>query len=1629
MKGSSSKINSIHTLRTIKYLVFVLTLSLITTFSFQTLASDPPPFDERDPVGDKSLPDWCPPSANPGLAVVCGTVVSSNVRDVGQGLELPFIPIKNVMVAAYEDNPNSSTGALAGELTNVFSSTKTNGMGRFRLAVRRVHPPNLKVALLFFCGPTKVQELIIDSWHNTWDLFVQADCKPNTITTTRLPATSTETSWVDAELPPFPYQDPPSTSFLGCTNKPFVDTAVGLEKRYQPVINTVITEDNYDHRFTLNPMSVSANYVYFFGAQYKITSPGGLWEPDCLLRNKRGVYMCRPQSCQTWQAYPIQPCTSGFCPSGETADQHMINGSYKAVKLYARTDCTTGPNGEVPLGDAALCEQLKAQESAPEIQEGVDGTMCDSGPFSKDQNALDVMPPEDYVTRPFFKYIPKDNTEASIPFRRFEYRNNFSDFRSDPYSPDQYNNLFFGSSHNSGKGFPLKVFFRSFLGNLTPEPILFSCRTLFAEKNPFQDRNVGTTVNGLINAGPFSGLSMYPTGSSPMEEMYYSGVRDLSDYICETVDGRKVRICEIQPPFGDAQLCEVGTPGCKDKELRSRLNQSLARAYSASSMLNDLEKEQRRANIQNTLAKCTGPFKVDKLHFRFDKIFGTGNTQLGIHSDTPNDSLGTECERRAQFEPNESEQECPMRTGSRVAMQEGGDTKATSFNSVASSIAPQHFINKHDVENFGDVLSLPYNTAKREDREREKERYMDQTSWTIDVVGGNPTSMCSISNAYNVDITGPEEEYDGSAHPNPNKPGVDPADQGGFFDQLFKGNHQHKLEWSAGTSTWYFSDQAVNRDAIMQGAGPGSPFPDPDGSIRVGVVSSGALVDAIFNSLLVRDVWDSMLTFAGGDARIHDLNFDLKDISSSVEAIQGPSKWKSYGDRTLGGVGSNLGDVSQVTAKPFYTVNWQYPLTEVGFQKSFRLPGEQPDGSYVQPQIRPEEWGPGHECYNFDTIIPQGKVGGTTRELPEGISRTTRLDKCVAFHRVETVQCRCEGILNYEGDVENIECEIREDTYEDRHLVIEDCSRLNRLWCARRQETSRAWENWEGNYASVNRRCAPQGGGCHFEYYRDLRSGDETTGDILPPDDIDRPGFNPHEENRDSDYDPPHIPHDTPRCNPDLMNWDNIPPNKEPLDTVTKSRTLSSQGPDRPRCWSSVAGPFRKYPNFSAANVAPPTPEFAGGQIKNCNGFIRVEDSALRAAQFPPYELDTNPDGTPKQNQTDLDRASVEALKVLMNFSPPYTQKWGTRQMDLLYSEDTNDPGAAEGHQANFWTKRLRQSLKGLPGERATVRAFFAYPSVLPVTRDDIQLQPMLYHCEYFDTITPSNNHGLQREVKKVLTAIDPDFDLAPGWNCRVEPPPLVQIPDLSIGRSACAVPEFGKCSQYFRELWAKGITESTTLNAQAKAALLADLSTFQFPIHFRNSINWAAEQTKTPAGALMAVLYLEGGLSNPLSYKDWGDNATVYKMGVPWWGQMDLGGGATCNNLEWTATGPYKIIKNQVACLVDPYKAGCDGSQAGVERSNMFCNVLNRAGGGRCVAALNAGRCNFVDASVIAAFLMNTRAGKSNDTCNSFDLPSALSLYSGGTYGGAALNVAYDIFKACGAGLSSSTGSHNTGR
>lgn len=1601
-------------------------LSLTAGLMFHALAlgTAMPPTND---IKDTDLPNWCPPSNDPGLAVICGTVVSSSVQEVYKGIQQANAPVDDILVAAYEENIISPTGKLSGKLTNIFSSTSTNKLGRYRITVRRVKPPKLKVHLVFFCGASVAQEIVVDSWHNTWGLFTQVDCK-------RKPKPKPTTPSVEGAppphvQPPFPLKPIASAaSFLGCTNEHLTDTAIGLAKHEEPVINTIINENNYDHRFNMNSITMSTGIPYFYFTPF--TSPGGLWEPDCLLRNEEGTYQCNALACNYWEAHGLlQPCT------GSGAKQCGITPGYTGAKVYAAGSCTPDPNTLNADGTLTTeaeefveaCKQKNAEGLAAYIaangelpKDPIDGVLCD---VQLDSGEGVPMAKDDYITRPFFKYIPKGPVEYEAPFRRFEYRNNLQNYAVDPYAPMQWINTYIGSAANSGSGVPIATF-RAFTGAVSTDPDVPNCAALYDRNMPFQDQYKPVTQNRLINAGYITALAE-PFGA--LDETYYSGQKDLSAYVCQKNDGELIRVCDIQVPWGEGALCEIHKPGCKDTELTPKLQKTLSRLNSAGTLVDPTTAAQITVNVNSMLASCGHDFKLSKLYFPPDLIFKAGNTQMGLHSDTPNDSIPAYAERREEFIPAESEQEAEALTGSRIVFQGGGNFMANSYNTILCALNPKVCNNNKNANSLTEVFTAPYTTSY----EDVKKRYLDDTIWEVDSLGPGQSSMCSISNVYNVDIRGPEEEVAGVP-----SLGLDPGGQadaeGGYFDQLFKSNSQHKNELSAGTATWYMSENAVLRDKEMMTLeglagflntkfwGSGNPLSGEDGTRSVG--TSSHLINYAFASLIGRDVWDSMLTLAGGDASVHDLNFHLPDILGQIlNSLAAETPWKSYGDRQQGS-----GNPVVPSEKPYYPVTFEYPLTEITFKEKFKLPGltENEDGTTTYDDtvpLLPEDWGPGHVCYGFDTQVLPGQVCGTYREAPEGVSRTCRLDKCVAFTRVETATCSCTrqvismGPPRILGDPEDADCAIF--GREDRNLIIRDCSRENRLMCANLQETSRAWQECPDGYekkhppADVVGPCdRDEHGKCKTCYFRDGRSGQETSGNILPPDDIDIT----LEKNDQLDHyngyqDPPEIPDVEALCNPSMFTW--------PYDKKTQAMGLI--GPEsnvRPRCWVSAAGPFRKYPNFSAVGQSVPQParKATGQQIKNCNGYIKIVDSALRAKQTAPYAAEG-------QIQQNLDESTIIGIKILKTFLPPYAPAWGGTKMALIDSKETNNGLVdAEGVPTDFYTRGQMMSMGGV-GDVSTLRMFFSPPPLVIIAGNEGELRSLYYHCDYQTSHVLDTHNEKQQEYFDMMSGYDPDLDGTGGWICPIVLSPDPQVPNIENKPGNCGVTDFKGCEDLLKQVWTNTVISRTNMTEIEKSTKLTEIQGWHFAKTFQNAINWAAYQSNTPGGALMTVMFLEGGLD--IQYmKNWSDNIWVHNAGAPWFGQMDLGGPASCNDLVWTAQGPFQLIKHWVECLVDPTSLACSGGKGASESSKQtslrFCASLNKAGFGRCESVLNAGRCNLIDAAMITAYFMNPEAGMTPGSCEDFDLNTALQLFSGGSYmlegGQNLLDTANQIYEAC---------------
>jgi hypothetical protein len=318
-------------------------------------------------------------------------------------------------------------------------------------------------------------------------------------------------------------------------------------------------------------------------------------------------------------------------------------------------------------------------------------------------------------------------------------------------------------------------------------------------------------------------------------------------------------------------------------------------------------------------------------------------------------------------------------------------------------------------------------------------------------------------------------------------------------------------------------------------------------------------------------------------------------------------------------------------------------------------------------------------------------------------------------------------------------------------------------------------------------------------------------------------------------------------------------------------------------------------------------------------------------------------------------------------------------------------------------------------GDVATIRNYFTPPVLVDISGKEGALRPMFYHCDYESSHVLDTKNKKQLEFFSMMSGFDPDLDGIGGWKCPVVPPPDPQLPNIEDKGGSCAVGSWGKCEQLFKSFWTNSVTSDENMTDTEKTEKIKEIGNWHFSRAFQASINWIAYQSNTPGPALMTVLFLEGGMD--LQYMNlWGDQAGVYNAGIPWFGQLNVGGPASCNDLVWSAQGPFQLIKHWVQCLVDPESKVCGG--ANKEISTRFQASLNKAGKGRPESVLNAGRCNLIDAGMIAAFLMNPEAGKHPGQCGGFDLESALNLFSGGSYaieGGQSLqDVAMQVYSTC---------------
>ncbi|NMB70202.1 hypothetical protein GYA27_03320 [candidate division WWE3 bacterium] len=271
--------------RRVKVVLFILLGTIIPAFLFHSFAYtslEKKLYKQehwREIYG--SPPSWCLPAENPDLAVICGRVITGKqVRD-NRGNYLANMPIPNITIELWEQNPISPTGKLLGSLTNVFDSTTSNADGRFQLTMRKVGPPNKSVYLVFKCGEEAQKPKRLDSWHDYWNLNFQLGCIGS--------------EDMEYELPSLPYTFVDSSGFLGCNIDESEVVFTNMSKQEQPTVNDIVASQNFDHRHTQNQFQVTLGQaipvpiIGSFQPLLNFYSPGGWWEPDCLQKDELSV--------------------------------------------------------------------------------------------------------------------------------------------------------------------------------------------------------------------------------------------------------------------------------------------------------------------------------------------------------------------------------------------------------------------------------------------------------------------------------------------------------------------------------------------------------------------------------------------------------------------------------------------------------------------------------------------------------------------------------------------------------------------------------------------------------------------------------------------------------------------------------------------------------------------------------------------------------------------------------------------------------------------------------------------------------------------------------------------------------------------------------------------------------------------------------------------------------------------------------------------------------------------------------------------------------------------------------------------------------------------------------------------
>lgn len=1396
---------------------------------FLVFAQNP---DEQSNVGGR--PDWCTPAGHDGLSVVCGTVTGAFMEPDHRGIFMPN-QFKNVTVAIFEENPISPTGKLNGLLTHLFSSTYTNEKGQFRVIMRK-ESPDVRVHLVVLCSGYVAFHTVLDSWHDYWKLYLQV---PNVCYNSSSYVTGEELrNHYYVPSVPLDYVGNRQSS-LGCAHDVGLDIPVGTTKNEQPTVNTVVKEDNYEHRHTKNEISFNIpefNLGIFpssiFPDSIGFSSQGGWWEPDCLLGDR----------------YPKEY-------RNNSGDEYQC-----------KTDI-----------DTISCEYW-LENSDRIIHQPEDRGLCDD---SNNPEYNEPMARDDRITRPFFDFIPKVTTDEN-PFRRMDIRSDIENFIQDPLIPIQWTSRFFGSPGVNPAG-GVHVFLRPFLGEKELDR-LPNCSILQSSNDPYTYTQEPSR-NKFLNCGPMGCLAPYSTGyeipKSNLRYIYYSQLRNLQDEIC-LINGdinQPVRYCEIQPPWLQ-HVCIVGDSGCSDP-----------------------------------LTPC-GDFLLDSSYFSYVESFARtpegGADVLGMTGKNKNDSYATEDDpvRITWWEdegisPDQSEN---------LGVRERDKYAANSTLTPTSISDIETFV--PETETISTPMKMPFTDIY--------EDYIKEKDWNMVDYGGNMASHCTVGKPqYDLIIEDEEDEVNELFH----------------IANMFDGNDSH-LEHNASAFAGYINSQdAFDRDETLFDI---RDIPDNWNDHDLNIAAVGLVRNAV-NIPEGRDVWDSLLSFFGGDTKLHDFNIEITEAAGIAwgAILERDHPFKQFGDRH---------ESLLPVVRPGYEVT--NPLSEETFPNEFPLPEYTPNSDSSEC-LMPDSWGE-HMCYPW-TPLPADESDNnnkcnTYRENDYGVSRTCKVDECRAFWQTEVRSCYCTTFTGLD-----FTCIWGPATWE---LNSGDCDCDDRYLCAFNQETTIT-----GNDSRLPGQAVPT----RIIHSSDPNGSRHSDYAGAPNPDTDRysqgaPSFWNQDPPDNWGADPPDV-RNTNQCSRGNLfeecytngawDYDKCPITGLPY---VQSRTASADGPVIPRCNMSVAGPME------------------GGA--ECNGTLEISDSALRTVQESPLERD----------QINMNEMFRDGYPTYLALKPPYTPSIdGGRDM-LRGSAKISH---WDGQYTNDATESMGSSQSGMfsygadleTGGNSSIYTMAQYstpprfPYVVNTTTPDV-----FFHCNFQGTYTPDPENGEYLNIEPYIN-YDPEMNDPPilnGWPCPIyqEPEPI-QIAkvfgedveskiyangknisfaqDISVEPGACGVHDINRCMAH----------ESVSDN-------LSDT--------FWAVVNNAANALDVPASTLMAVMvmetdFLEGTMDDYLS-----DDSVVYQWSIPWYGREYHGGSAQCFELVWSAEGPYQILKGTFELFT--------------ESSQEACMELEELQSGRC---RTASRCNFLDASYVAADHLDLDS-KSCSNYTAADFISQLESYAGGT-------------------------------